>query len=107
MARLLAPACEVVGEVTDGSALLAEVLRLRPDVVVVDLMMPGVNGLDACRQVRAAAPETRVIIYTATDDSAIKSLAFEAGASGFVLKGRAVEDLPEAIRNAMRGEAPE
>jgi DNA-binding NarL/FixJ family response regulator len=101
--RLLAPSCDVVGQVTVGTSVLEEATRLRPDVVVMDISMPALSGLDACKQVKDATPDTNVIILTAATDDEIRHRAYELGASGFVLKHRVVEDLVEAIHTAMRG----
>jgi DNA-binding NarL/FixJ family response regulator len=101
--RLLEPACEVVGSVRDGRALLEAAETLSPDVVVADLSMPEVNGLDACRQIKHAHPETKVILVTAGGDRWVVRAAFRAGASAFVLKHSAGDDLLTAIENAMLG----
>jgi DNA-binding NarL/FixJ family response regulator len=101
--RLLEPACEVVGSVRDGRALLEAAETLSPDVVVADLSMPEVNGLDACRQIKHAHPETKVILVTAGGDRWVVRAAFRAGASAFALKHSAGDDLLTAIENAMLG----
>jgi len=101
--RLLEPACEVVGSVRDGRALLEAAETLTPDVVIADLSMPEVNGLEACRQIKDAHPETKVILVTAGGDRWVVRAAFRAGASAFVLKHSAGDDLLTAIENAMLG----
>ena len=95
--RMLLPFCDVVGLVRDGKTLLDEAGSLQPDVVVVDLNMPGLSGLEACRLIREAAPHTRVIMLTATDDAAIRKKAQELGASAFVLKYQIADHLVPAI----------
>jgi CheY-like chemotaxis protein len=108
VSRLLALDCEVVGSVTDGSELLAAAQRHQPDVIVLDLNLPNVHGLDACRQIRQRHPAIKVIMFTVEADPAIKQRAFAAGASAFVSK-LAVDDLLVAIKdlstlvNATRG----
>ena len=102
--RLLEPAFDVVGCVRDGRALLEAASTLAPDVVIADLSMPEVNGLDACRQIKQASPQTKVILVTAGGDQWVARAAFRAGASGFVLKHTAADDLLVAIQTALRGE---
>ena len=100
--RLLEPSCEVVGTVPNGRALLEATVALTPDVVVADLSMPEVNGLDACREIKHTNPETKVILVTAGGDKWIARAAFRAGASGFVLKHSA-DDLLTAIQSVLLG----
>jgi two-component system response regulator DesR len=104
LARLLRSSCDVVGHVGDGAELLGTIERLRPDIVVLDLIMPGINGLDACRQIKAAEPDVHVILCTAADDPWLRARALEAGASDLVLKFRMGEDLVPAIEKT-RGHA--
>jgi DNA-binding NarL/FixJ family response regulator len=98
--RLLLPVADVVGHVYDGSGLLDSVLRLRPDIVVLDVRMPGTDGLDACRQIKASAPDVDVIAFTAASGADLRARAVEAGASAFVLKFRVADDLVAAVRRA-------
>jgi DNA-binding NarL/FixJ family response regulator len=100
--RLLAPSCDVVGHAANGGELLEEAVRLRPDVIVADLRMPDLNGLEACAALRQSVPHAKVIILTAADDQAIKKRALECGASAFVLKSRVADDLIPAVRDAWR-----
>jgi CheY-like chemotaxis protein len=95
--RLLAPSCDVVACVADGVAVIEETARLRPDVVVLDVNLPKVNGLEACRRIRQAMPGIKVVLITAADDAAIRERAFELGASAFVLKYRVADELPSVI----------
>ena len=85
--RVLALDCEVVGIVADGSAVLEAAQRLQPEVIVVDLNLPHVHGLEACRQIKQLKPETKVIVYSAMNDPDVQQRAFEFGASAFVVKG--------------------
>ena len=84
--RLLALDCDVVGSVADGSALLEAVQRLAPDVIVLDLNLPNVNGLAACRQITQLNPAMKVIMFTVLDHPDDTQAFFEAGASAFVSK---------------------
>jgi CheY-like chemotaxis protein len=100
--RLLAPFCDVVGSVADGLAVVDAAARLRPDVVVLDLNLPTINGLEACRRIKEALPLSKVILITAADDEALRERAFELGASAFVLKHRVADELGPAIQQAFR-----
>jgi two-component system response regulator YesN len=99
--RLLAPSCEVVGCVADGDALFETMARLQPDVIVVDLFIPPSSGLEICRHIKHVAPETLVIIVSASTDAEVAQEALRAGASAFVNKAAAVDDLMPAIQRAM------
>jgi len=103
LGRLLAPYCDVVGSVADGLAVVEAAVRLRPDVTVLDLNLPTINGLEACRRIKAALPLSKVILITAADDEALRQRAFELGAAAFVLKHRVVDDLGPAIQDAFQG----
>ena len=86
VSRVLALDCEVVGNVPDGSAVLEAAQRLQPDVIVLDLHLPNVNGLEACRQIRQVNPEAIIIVFTAMNDPEIRQRCAEVGASAFVSK---------------------
>lgn len=101
--RLLEPACEVVGRAADGVSLLPLALRLRPDVIVLDIAMPGLNGIDAARQLRGTLPEAKLVFLTANEDPDLALAAFEAGASGYLLKHSASSELFTAIDAALQG----
>lgn len=101
--RLLAPDCDVVGAVTDGEALLKAVGGLQPDVIVVDLNLPNVNGLEACRRIKLANPNIKVIVFTALSDPVIMEEALAAGASAFISKQELGEKLIAAIKAACAG----
>ena len=103
MERLLSCSCDVVGTVSTGAQLLDAARRLHPDVIVVDLYLPDMSGLDACRQLKAAAPRGRVILLTAANDPKVRQGAFESGASAFVPKYRAGDELLPAIEKAFAG----
>jgi DNA-binding NarL/FixJ family response regulator len=102
-ARLIEPECEVVGGVADGRAVLAEAPRLQPDIVVMDVAMPLLNGLDAARQLRQLMPRVKVIFLTQNEDPDIAAEAFRSGAAGFLLKNSAASELLTAIREVSRG----
>jgi DNA-binding NarL/FixJ family response regulator len=86
--RLLALDCDIVGHLADGSDVVEAALRLQADVIVVDLNLPHVQGLEVCSQVKQVTPDTKVIVYSAMNDPDVKRRAFEAGASAFVAKGK-------------------
>ena len=98
--RLLEPAYDVVGSVSTGHDVVAAARTLQPDVVVLDVGLPDVNGLEACRLIKEATPGVGVILVTAADDVDVRQAAFEAGASAFVLKYSPGNELEEAIQRA-------
>jgi len=98
--RLLSWSCDIVGKVTSGAQLIAEAHRLRPDVMVIDFYLPDMSGLEACRQLKAAAVPGSVILLTAANDPKIQQSALEAGAAAFVAKHRAGDELLPAIERA-------
>jgi DNA-binding NarL/FixJ family response regulator len=100
---LLEPEFEVIGSVTDGRKLLDEFARLHPDVVVLDIAMPLLNGLDAGRQLKAQRQSVKLIYLTMNPDPELASEALRLGASGYVLKSSAAHELKQAIREALRG----
>ena len=85
VSRLLALDCDIVGSIADGSGLLEAVQRLAPDVIVLDVNLPNVHSLKACREITRLNPEMKVIMFTATDPN-ISQAFFEAGASAFIPK---------------------
>lgn len=101
--RMLGSCCDIVGRVTAGSSLLEETKKLKPDVVVLDVSLPGVDGIEACRQIKKAEPQTKVVVLTAANDADIRQHAFNVGASAFVLKHAMVDELEKAIRSALHG----
>ncbi len=86
ISRVLSLDCEVVGSVADGSAVLEAAQRLQPEVIVLDLNLPNVDGVRVCRQLTQWIPQTKVIVFTAMNDPAIRQQCLEAGASAFVSK---------------------
>ena len=99
--RLLEPSCDVVGCVADGDALLEALTRLQPDVVIVDLFIPPSDGIAICRHIKEVAPETLVIIVSASPHAEVANAALGAGAFAFVNKVAAVDELAPAVLRAM------
>ena len=99
---LLEPEFEVVGTVTDGRMLLEEFSRLHPDVVLIDVAMPLLNGLDAARHLKARRPSVKLIFLTMNPSPDLAGAALRLGASGYVLKSSAVQELRQAIHEALR-----
>ena len=97
------PGLEVVGDTGDGLEVADLVERLRPDVLVADLMMPGLNGLEVTRQVKHRSPDTRVVILSMYADEAYVLEALRNGASGYVLKESPGAELVHAVREAVAG----
>jgi two-component system response regulator NreC len=95
---------EVVGEAGTGEETLEKTIALRPDILLLDIAMPGLNGLEAARQVRQQAPEVRIIVLTMHDDEAYLRQFLEMGAAGYVLKKAADTELLGAIHAVKRGE---
>ena len=95
---------EVVGEAVDGEDAVRVVAATTPDVVLMDVRMPRLNGLDATRQVLEAAPGTRVLILTTFDEDVFVDEAMRRGVTGFLLKSSPPEDMVEAVRRAARGQ---
>ena len=98
------PDLEVVGEASDGRDAYFKVEELRPDVVLMDIAMPVLNGLDATEQIRRTFPNTKVLILTQHDNDEYVYRILQAGASGNVLKKSAGVELVSAIRNVNRGD---
>jgi DNA-binding NarL/FixJ family response regulator len=96
---------EVVGEAADGAAAVREAQLLRPDVVLMDVRMPGLDGVEATRRIRASVPETAVLVLTMYDDDATVFTAMQAGARGYLLKGAEQDDIVAAIRAVVAGQA--
>lgn len=101
---LLEPEFEIVGVVADGRELVAAAGRHRPDVIVADISMPSLNGIEAAVQLRALGVPAKVVFLTMHRDVAYARRALEAGASGFVLKHSATTELVTAVREAIRGQ---
>ena len=99
---LLEPEFDLVGTVEDGIALVKEAERLHPDVIVADISMPLLNGIEAVRQIKKTDDRIKVVFLTMHPDVAYATRAFEAGASGYVLKRSASRELITAINDAMK-----
>lgn len=101
--EILKKSATVVASVRDGRALLTAVSQYRPEVVLTDISMPLLNGLDAIRQIRAISPETKTIILTMHSEPDLAVAAFKAGASGYLLKTSDEAELSTALREVMAG----
>jgi DNA-binding NarL/FixJ family response regulator len=102
---LLETEFEIIGTVSDGRALVEAARQLRPEVIVVDISMPLLNGIEATRQVKRESPQTHVIVLTMHADATYATRAIEAGAAGYVLKHSATAELVTAIREALQDRA--
>jgi len=100
----LQPDIEVVGEATDGSEGVAMARRLEPDVVLMDLLMPNMDGVTAIGRIKAERPETEIVTMTSFIEEEQVTAALEAGASGYVLKDAEAEEVAAAVRAAYNGE---
>lgn len=103
--KLAAPHVEVVATVGDGRALLETAQALKPDVVVIDVGMPLLNGLDAGRELKKRLPNVKLIFLTMNEDPDLAVEAMKSGASGYLLKTSAGSELFSAIREALRGKS--
>ncbi len=101
--KVIEPRCEVVGTVGDGRALLEAADRLRPDIIVLDIGMPHLNGLDAGRKLKHSLPNVKLVFMTMHDDPYLVGEAFRAGASAFLLKEAAASELTDAIDEVLKG----
>jgi DNA-binding NarL/FixJ family response regulator len=101
--KLLTPECDIVGQVSDGRALVAAASKLRPDVVILDIGMPLLNGLEAGRQIKQTLRDVRLVFLTMNEDPDLAAEAFRAGASAYLLKRSAASELMAAIREVMQG----
>jgi DNA-binding NarL/FixJ family response regulator len=99
--KLLEPDCDVIATFSDPRAFLAEAVMLRPDVVVLDVSMPSLNGLDTARELRRLLPNGRIIILTMTEDADVAAEAFRVGAAGYLLKRSLGSELLLAVREVM------
>ncbi len=103
--RLIAPQFDVVATVADGHALLDSAASLKPDVVVVDIAMPLLNGLEAGRQLKQKMPGVKLIFLTMNEDPELAMEAMKSGASGYVLKQSAASELLHALQTALQGKS--
>lgn len=103
--KLLEPACELVGIVGDGRSLVAAANKLQPDIAVVDISLPLLNGLDASRRIKKSNPDIKIIILTMHSEPNFVTEAFRVGVSGYVLKQSVGSELFQAIREVLKGRA--
>jgi DNA-binding NarL/FixJ family response regulator len=108
LTQLLAtfPGVELVGAASSGTEAVALCADRRPDVVLMDLELPGLDGIEATRQIRAAQPDAAVVVLTSFSDRELILRALDAGAAGYLLKDAEPDELARAIEAAARGEAP-
>src|ERR1039458_6950509 len=103
--RLLETEFDVVGVVGDGRALLRSAVELKPNVIVLDIAMPVLNGLDAGRQLKEMFPAVKLVYLTMNTDIEVAAKAFERGASGYLLKTCAAAEMVVAVREVLRGKS--
>jgi len=99
------PTADVVGEATTGEEVIAQAAALMPDVILMDLTMPGLNGIEATRRILAASPHVNILVLTMFDDDDSVFAAMRAGARGYLLKGAEAEETMRAIHVVSEGEA--
>ena len=95
---------DIVGEAGDGAEAVALALTVRPDVILMDVTMPEIDGVEACRQVRAQLPDTKVVMLTMHADQGVLTSAIRAGATGYLVKDCSTEEIASAVRMAAGGE---
>jgi DNA-binding NarL/FixJ family response regulator len=105
LASLLKESFDLVGIVQDGRSLVEEATRLKPEVIVTDVFMPLLNGIDAVRQIKSAGVDSKIVFLTVHTEAKLAAEAFRAGASGFVSKESAGEELIQAIQSVVQGRA--
>jgi DNA-binding NarL/FixJ family response regulator len=101
--NLLEPKCDIVGTASDGREMLKKVAKLEPDVVVLDISMPNLNGFDAGEKLKKRLPDTKLIFLTVNEDPDMVTEAFRIGANGYLLKNSAASELFQAIDVVMEG----
>ena len=99
------PGLSVIGEAEDGRAAVRLACKLKPDVVIMDIAMPLLNGLEATRQIKTQCPDVKVLVLSMHDNEEYIRQALEAGAMGYILKDAAAQELISAIQSVYRGEA--
>ncbi len=97
---------EIVGEAADGLQVIAKARELTPDIILMDICMPGMNGLEATRQVKAESPDIKIVILTIGEEDQNIFEAIKSGAQGYLLKDVEPQHLVEMVRGVFRGEAP-
>lgn len=102
--RWLQSSYDIVGGISNSRDVLKTAAELKPDVIVLDVLMPGSNGLDLCRDIRRTVPEMKVILVSAADEEQVRSTAIRLGASAFIPKSSEPQELDRAIQRALRGE---
>ena len=100
---LLEKSCDVLGIVADGRQLLKEAPKLRPDLIVVDIGMPFLNGMDAAQQLMSSVPQTKIVFLTMNDDPNLAAAATKLGTVGYVLKHAAASELQNAVSEVLQG----
>jgi DNA-binding NarL/FixJ family response regulator len=101
--KLLEGECEIVGQVSDGRALVAAAEKHKPDLIVLDILMPLLNGLEAGRQIKQKLRNVKLVFLTMNEDADLAAEAFRSGASAYLLKRSAASELSTAIREVMQG----
>ena len=101
--KVLAQDYEIVGTVADGRALVEAALHLKPDLIVVDVAMPFLNGIDATIQIKRSLPGMKVLFFTMQSSTAYVMAALEAGGTGYVLKSSAIEELRDTVQRVLSG----
>ena len=101
--EILAPHYEIVETVADGRALVEAAIRLKPDLIVVDITMPHLSGIDAARQIKTSLPGIKLLFVTMHTGTAYVEAVFEAGGTGYVLKSGIREELLEAAESVLNG----
>ncbi len=101
--KLLEEHCELVGAVEDGRALVETAAQTRPDLILLDISMPRLNGIDAAKKLKKLLPDVKLIFVTMHADAAYINEAFKAGATGYLLKRSAAKELVQAIQSVMNG----
>jgi two-component system NarL family response regulator len=96
---------EVVGEAGDGAEAVAQALALEPDVVLMDIRMPGTSGIEAARRIRAAQPDVRIVMLTVSEDEEDLFASIRAGASGYLLKELSIDEVAATVRAVHRGQS--
>ncbi len=99
------PGMQVIGEVTTGNEVIAQAQALQPDLILMDIKMPGTNGIEATRRILSSSPHIRILILTMFEDDESVFAAIRAGARGYLLKGAVQEETLRAIRAVASGEA--
>jgi len=97
---------QIVGEAADGLEAIIKARELRPDLILMDIQMPGCDGLEATRQIKQALPETVIVVLTVRDDEEKLFEAIKSGAQGYLLKNIRSQDMLQMLRGALKGEAP-